>query len=105
LKGAFLTTGNRLELSASIVERTAVRYTPAGVPVISVTLHHQSRQMEAGTERNVDVTVPAIALGDIAGKIQGMLSNQLYRFEGFIAARSLKSQNLLFHITRFSLIE
>lgn len=61
--------------------------------------------MEAGTVRNVDITLPAIAIGNIAGEIQKLPSNRIYQFEGFIAAKSLKSQNPLFHITGFSLIE
>lgn len=55
--------------------------------------------------RNVDITLPAIAIGNIAGEIQKLPSNRIYQFEGFIAAKSLKSQNPLFHITGFSLIE
>lgn len=96
---------NRLEISAIIEGRTAIRYTPAGIPVISATLHHQSRQMEAGTVRNVEISLPAVAIGGIAEEIQKLPSNRIYRFEGFIAARSLKSQDPLFHITGLSLIE
>ena len=55
--------------------------------------------------RNVEMTLPATAIGGIAEELQKLPSNRIYQFEGFIAARSLKSQNPLFHITGFSLIE
>ncbi len=61
--------------------------------------------MEAGTVRNVEIALPATAIGGIAEEIQKLPSNRIYQFEGFIAARSLKSQDPLFHITGFSLIE
>ena len=61
--------------------------------------------MEAGTVRNVEISLPAVAIGGIAEEIQKLPSNRIYRFEGFIAARSLKSQDPLFHITGLSLIE
>ena len=42
---------NRLQLTASVVEREPVRYTPAGVPIASCTLHHRTEVVEAGIAR------------------------------------------------------
>ena len=102
---AFLTFDNRLALSAEIGDRSDIRYTPAGVQVLSVNLMHQSMQMEADTARRVDVTVPAIAIGKIAEEISRIPLDKKYLFKGFISTKNIKSSALLFHITGFSLIE
>ena len=39
---------NQLELEASIAERDVLRYTPAGVPIVSAILMHSGQQDEAG---------------------------------------------------------
>mgnify|MGYP004628492231 FL=1 len=70
-----------------------------------MTLLHQSIQTEATTPRKIDLLVPAIAIGNIATQIETIPSNRLYHFEGFISQKSLKNQNLLFHITSFTTIE
>ena len=61
--------------------------------------------MEAGVARNVEFEIPAIAIGDISESFEKLAIGSFYHFTGFLAARSLKSRNLLFHITGFSSIE
>ena len=55
---------NRLQLTASVVEREPVRYTPAGVPIASCTLHHRTEVVEAGIARQIELTMPAVAAGE-----------------------------------------
>jgi hypothetical protein len=54
---------NRVELAGTLIERKALRFTPAGVPVIECLIGHQSEQLEAGSPRRVECEIPAIALG------------------------------------------
>jgi primosomal replication protein N len=61
---------NRVELSGVLIERKALRFTPAGVPVTECLIGHQSEQLEAGSNRRVECEVPAIALGDTAQWLQ-----------------------------------
>ena len=92
---------NRLQLLASIVEREVLRYTPAGIPIVNATLHHSSAQVEADIERLVELEVPAIASGEIAGKfIQAELGIP-HQFTGFMARKSRNSKSLVFHIIDF----
>ena len=77
---------NRLLLSARLLERGAMRYTPAGLPALELSLKHESELSEDGHPRKVQVEVRAMALGS-AGL-----------FSGFIAA-SRNGRGLLFHIT------
>jgi primosomal replication protein N len=54
---------NRLQLVATITERDVLRYTPAGIPVVTAKLLHQSDQLEAGIQRVVEFEIAAIAAG------------------------------------------
>lgn len=90
---------NRLELVASIIERDAIRYTPAGIPVVTARLQHRSQQVEAETGRLVEFEIPATAIGKIAGSLERLEPGQIQRFTGFMAKKSQKSRTLVFHIT------
>ncbi len=61
--------------------------------------------MEAGSVRDVEVAIDAVGIGDIANTLMDVPSDKICNFEGFIAAKSLKNQRPLFHITGFTLIE
>lgn len=90
---------NRLSLVASIIERDAMRYTPAGIPVVTARLQHSSEQMEAETRRMIEFEIPATAIGKIAGTLEKLEPGQIQRFTGFMAKKSQKSKSLVFHIT------
>jgi primosomal replication protein N len=90
---------NRLCLVASIIERDAIRYTPAGIPVVTARLQHSSEQIEAETKRIIEFEIPAAAIGKIAGTLEKLEPGQIQRFTGFMARKSQKSKSLMFHIT------
>ncbi|WJF88945.1 primosomal replication protein N [Paraburkholderia bonniea] len=90
---------NRLQLTASIVEREAVRYTPAGVPVASCTLQHHTEVVEAGIPRQVELTLPAVAAGEVSGKMEGCAMGIPMLFTGFLAKKHRNARTLVFHIT------
>ncbi len=96
---------NQLELMAEITEREALRYTPAGVPIISAILQHRSTQIEAGTERLIGFEISAIAAGEIAGRFNQAALGVKYQFTGFIANRSRNSMRLTYHIIDFQVPE
>jgi primosomal replication protein N len=87
---------NKLLLQAEVVHIEPLRYTPAGIPLLSVSLRHVSEQVEAGMKRKVECEVNAVALGDLALKSWTLGSYILAT--GFIAKRSLKSTQLVMHI-------
>jgi len=90
---------NYFQLVASLVGKESIRYSPAGVPILSINLLHSSRQVEAETERIIEFEIPAIAIGNIAHQFENIQPVVPYRFSGFMATRNRKSKNLLFHIT------
>lgn len=96
--------GNRLELSGEVIEIAALRYTPAGIPVLGFTLHHTSQQNEAGMVRKAECEVSAVIMGPLAERTKGLSAGQAVRVSGFLARRSLKSTQLVMHVNELEII-
>ncbi|MFP5391981.1 MAG: primosomal replication protein N [Gammaproteobacteria bacterium] len=93
---------NQLQFVAQIGEREVLRYTPAGVPIVSATLQHQSQQVEAGVNRQVEFEITAVAAGEISGRFAQAELGAAHLFTGFLARKSRNSKSLVFHIIDFS---
>ena len=96
---------NRLQLTATILERKALRYTPAGVPVSEAILSHASEVFEAGLLRKVEMEISALALGDAAKWLIAAELGKLLEIEGFLAAKSQKSRQLVLHVNTLKFVE
>jgi primosomal replication protein N len=94
---------NRLGLTAALVEREAIRYTPAGVPIVGLKLSHQSVQREAGADRTVDLEISAIAADRLALRMDRVALGTELKLEGFLAPRRRNVKALVLHITDFEL--
>ncbi|MGE5652591.1 primosomal replication protein N [Noviherbaspirillum sp. UKPF54] len=90
---------NQLQLVAVIAERDALRYTPAGIPIASAKLSHQSEQVEAGIPRQIELEIAAVAAGEISGKVNRAELGVAYRFTGFLARKNRNSKSFVFHVT------
>jgi len=94
--------GNRVQLSGTLVERTALRYTPAGIAVIEAQLQHLSQTVEAGMSRRLEFSFGAIALGGLAKELASESLGCDLALRGFLAPRSRRSTRLLVHVLEFS---
>ena len=83
-------------IQAEVVQIEPLRYTPAGIPLLSVVLRHVSEQVEAGMKRKVECEVNAVVLGSLA--LTGLKLGAQIIAQGFLAKRSLKSTQLVMHI-------
>ncbi len=88
-----------------MIEREVVRYTPAGVPMVNCLLQHCSQVTEAGTPRQVDLTLSAVGAGEVSGAIAACALGQVFRFTGFLALRRRQARTLIFHITELQDIQ
>lgn len=93
---------NQLQFVATILERDVLRYTPAGIPIVSATLSHSSQQVEAGVERLVEFEMAALAAGEISGRFARAELGAVHQFTGFVAKKNRSSKALVFHIIDFS---
>lgn len=92
---------NKVVLTAVLVEREAVRYTPAGIPIVAAKLSHQSVQREAGVERTVEMEIPAIAADRVALRLDRLALGSELKLEGFLAPRRRNTRALVLHLTEF----
>ena len=92
---------NQLQFVATLTERELLRYTPAGVPIVSAVLLHSSQQVEAGVPRLVEFEIAALAAGEISGRFNQAELGGTYQFTGFLARKSRNSKSLVFHLTDF----
>ncbi|NLC37441.1 MAG: primosomal replication protein N, partial [Alcaligenaceae bacterium] len=77
-----------------------LRYTPAGVAALELTLEHESEVQEAGRARRVNFQARAIALGDTAHLLADTPLGARLELEGFLAATRKGSSRLVLHIQK-----
>ncbi len=91
---------NRVVLSAQLVERGAVRYTPAGLPACDFSLKHESQVTEAGQARKVSMEMRAVAIGEIAQRLVGLEIGAAGTFAGFLTNQR-NGRGAVLHVTEF----
>jgi primosomal replication protein N len=94
---------NHFTLTAILVSKDAIRFTPAGIPVMHCQLEHSGEVTEVGIARKIQMNVDAIAIGPIHKGLEQMDLGAEAVFAGFLAAKSLRNQRLVFHITHIQL--
>jgi len=92
-------------LTGTLVERKALRFTPAGVPVVECLIAHHSEQIEAGHPRQVECDIQAVAVGPTARWLQEARPGVSLRLSGFLAARSRNSRQPRLHLTTIEFVE
>ena len=95
---------NRLVLSATLVERKAPRYTPAGLPALDLSVKHESTVTEDGQARQVSFEMKAVAIGAVTKQFAALEMGSPLMLGGFITS-TRNGKGLLFHITSVELAE
>ncbi len=96
---------NEVRLSGTLVERAALRFTPAGVPVVEARIEHRSTVVEAGSARTLEFVVSAVGLGPIANELEREALGTRLELSGFLATRSRRSARLVLHLTGMRLAQ
>jgi len=94
---------NHFTLTAILVSKDAIRFTPAGIPVMHCQLEHSGQVNEVGVARKIQMSVEAIAIGPIQKDLEQMDLGAEAVFEGFLAPKTLRNQRLVFHINHIQL--
>jgi primosomal replication protein N len=89
---------NTLELSARVLECEPLRHTPAGLPALEMLLAHESKVIEAGQTRRVELTISAVALGDLALLLAETALGSELHVQGFLAPTRKDSIKLKLHL-------
>lgn len=88
---------NQLTLTASVIGRQALRYTPAGLPVLDLTLHHESEVVQEGQPRRVSVELRGRAVGSVVPAVERLDIGASRDFSGFIGAQR-NGRGVVFHL-------
>jgi primosomal replication protein N len=89
---------NRLLLTAELAQRSALRYTPAGLPALDLSLAHASEVSEDGQPRKVSFETRAVAIGAVSAPVAALALGQPAVWSGFLSA-ARNGRGLLFHVT------
>lgn len=89
---------NQLRFNGTIADISELRYTPVGIPVIELQLDHSSEVEEAGVNRQLNFTMSAVALGDIALQLANTPLGASVQIQGFIAPLRRSSVRTVLHI-------
>jgi primosomal replication protein N len=89
---------NRLVLTAQLVERAALRYTPAGLPALDLSLKHESEVTQDGQPRQVSLEIKARGIGAITQRLAGLEIGSTHGFAGFLGPQR-NGRGLVFHVT------
>jgi primosomal replication protein N len=93
--------GNEVSLTGILVSREALRYTPAGIPVVDAVLAHRSEVAHAGQPRQLEFDLAVSFAGPVAGRADALVPGTAIAAGGFIAPRRRHSKSLVLHVTRF----
>ena len=89
---------NRLVLSARLIERGALRHTPAGLPALDFKLEHESELSEEQQVRKVSLEIRAITIGALTHTLAALALGESGTFAGFLSG-TRNGRGLLFHVT------
>lgn len=89
---------NRLVLTAQLVERGALRYTPAGLPALDLGLKHESQVTQDGQPRKVWFEIKARAIGEITQRVSILELGSSHGFAGFLGS-GRNGRGVVFHVT------
>lgn len=95
---------NRFRLRAVLVEKAALRYTPAGLAALEAAFRHTGTAVEAGVERQLAFAVTALALGSVGEQLDREPLGAEVELAGFLAPRSRRSGRIVLHVTEYKRI-
>ena len=96
-----LVASNRFALCATLIEKSVLRFTPAGVPVMPASFRYEGAAIEAGGERQLAFEFDVVAIGEIGLRLAAMELGAVLDLAGFLAPQSRRSQKLRLHVTDF----
>ena len=95
---------NQLVLDAVLIAKQTIRFTPAGIPVLSLDFQHESEQVEAGVKRKVKAQIVVVAAGEIAKAMDTVSLGQTVSLRGFLTEKRKDSKSLAMHLNEFKVL-
>ena len=89
---------NRMVLSGVLTARDALRFTPAGLPALSITLTHEGTVSEDSQPRKVSMEIRAVGIGAVTQSLSKLSLGEASVYTGFLAT-GRNGRGLVLHIT------
>lgn len=80
-----------------MLERSAPRYTPAGLPAFDMVLRHDGELGQDGAARKVSLEIRAVAIGAVQAKVGALALGSEAVFGGYLAP-GRNGRGLLFNV-------
>ena len=75
-----------------------MRYTPAGLPALDMSLKHESQVTQEGQPRKVSMELKARAIGEITQRLIRLELGSEHGFAGFLGSQR-NGRGTVFHVT------
>ena len=75
-----------------------MRYTPAGLPALDLSLKHESEVIQDGQPRKVWFEIKAKGIGEITQRLNGLELGSQHGFAGFLGSQR-NGRGIVFHVT------
>ena len=75
-----------------------LRYTPAGLPALDLSLKHESEVTQDGQARKVWFEIKARAIGAITQRVASLEMGSIHGFAGFLGSQR-NGRGVVFHVT------
>ncbi len=95
---------NQLILRAAVLELGSIRYTPAGLMALDLSLKHEGQSQEDGKPRQVSMEIRALGIGEICKRLQSLGVGSESLFKGFLAHQR-NGRGMIFHVTAVQPVE
>jgi primosomal replication protein N len=95
---------NRMVLSAVLTAKDALRFTPAGLPALGLTLSHEGMLSEDGQPRKVSIEIRAVGIGAVTQMLSKLSLGEARVYTGFLAS-GRNGRGLVLHITAVDAVD
>lgn len=92
---------NEACLTGEMIAKDALRYTPAGIPILDARLSHRCELKQEDHRRLVEFDIALSFAGSLAQRANGLVLGQRMRVAGFLAPRRRQSKTLVLNVTCF----
>lgn len=95
---------NKLVIQGELIESDALRYTPAGIPILKFRLAHHSKQSEAGVARDVGCELDVVAFEAQARLLATASLGTSLKIEGFLDRKTRSGRAVVMHAEQIEFV-
>jgi len=95
---------NQVVIQGDLIESDALRFTPAGIPILKFRLVHQSKQTEAGAARAVGCELDVVAFDAQARLLATAPLGTSLKIEGFLDRKTRSGRGIVLHANQIEFV-